>query len=489
MRLQNAHEQDEMARAAEQLTAMQNKFNLGVPGFQPPRPVPPPPTAPMRSTQYFDISGEPATPPPPPLPRGMPEMVQQATAQAAASRAAAVDDVNQQIATAVDNATREGRGLEQVASQVAVSRPTSHTLRVLTDALETESRARSQLSWQVQGLQAALEYMRNLHQAGPHVGGRGLSADEVEAMLRSLSQDSVRQIVAFLKEAANSRRDADERVSAEVRAQMRVVLGSITRNMKMLENRANTPDLRQFAQQMVFESHGIDYESLMRKHLARVNTKALDQYPDVGMPRIEEVVEAPSGSGSKVIKKALKDSKKKAPKAIKDSEMTDAPPPDVPMPPPPRASRATKTVVVPHDKRPLALEGPPAKKRDTRAIPPLLPSKQPGKKAVPAIMDRPAPRPTAPLAIADKRPQLAIEPAPKKRQRKPPVLPQSVLDRLSITPVGQQLLERMGPPSVPVSIPYADRMIRAAFDIKQRARAKPYAAPKRRPVGPAVAVD
>ena len=69
------------------------------------------------------------------------------------------------------------------------------------------------------------------------------------------------------------------------------------------------------------------------------------------------------------------------------------------------------------------------------------------------------------------------------------MLSQSVLDRLSITPVGQQLLERMGPPSVPVSIPYADRMIRAAFDIKQRARAKPYAAPKRRPVGPVVAVD
>ena len=61
MRLTAAHEQDEVARAAEQLAALQSKMNFGVPGFQPPRPAPPrgpsppappaPPAPPMRSTQ------------------------------------------------------------------------------------------------------------------------------------------------------------------------------------------------------------------------------------------------------------------------------------------------------------------------------------------------------------------------------------------------------------------------------------------------------
>jgi hypothetical protein len=112
-----------------------------------------------------------------------------------------------------------------------------------------------------------------------------------------------------------------------------------------------------------------------------------------------------------------------------------------------------------------------------------MPPSRTGTRVIPAIMDRPA----APPAIADKRPPLAIEPASKKRQRRPPVLSQSVLDRLSITPVGQQVLARMGPPSVPVPIPDAERMIRAAFAPKRRA--KPYAAPKRRPVGPPLVVD
>ena len=138
--------------------------------------------------------------------------------------------------------------------------------------------------------------------------------------------------------------------------------------------------------------------------------------------------------------------------------------------------------MVPHDKRPLALEGPPANRRDTRNVPPLMLPSRTGTNVIPAITDRPA----APLAIADKRP-LAVEPAPKKRQRRPPVLSQSVLDRLSITPAGQQVLARMGPPSVPVPVPDAERMIRAAFAPKRRA--KPYAAPKRRPVGPPLVVD
>ena len=113
MRLTYAHEQDETARAAEQLAALNDKMHFGVPGFQPPQPTmpPAPPTPPApRRTQYFDISGGPATvdvPPAAPLPSGMPAMLQQARQQAAASSAAAVDDANQQIATAVGK--RRGR--------------------------------------------------------------------------------------------------------------------------------------------------------------------------------------------------------------------------------------------------------------------------------------------------------------------------------------------------------------------------------------------
>ena len=158
----------------------------------------------------------------------------------------------------------------------------------------------------MQGLQAALEYLRTLHQAGPHQGGRGLSTEEVEHILMSLSQEAVRRIVEFMREAANTRRDADERVNAEVRAQMRVVLGSITRNLHMIENRANSASVRQYAHQLVSEAQGVDYHALIQRNLARVDQRALDQYPDVGMPQIEEVVNSPRVAGGRVVKKALK---------------------------------------------------------------------------------------------------------------------------------------------------------------------------------------
>ena len=113
-----------------------------------------------------------------------------------------------------------------------------------------------------------------------------------------------------------------------------------------------------------------------------------------------------------------------------------------------RKSRATREVAVPHDKRPLAIEDAPAKKRQASDA----------------------------LAV------------PKARQRRPPVLPQSVLDRLSITPVGQQILSRMSGPSVP--IPTAERVIRAAFTgPTPKSSATPYAAPKRRGRGPPLVVD
>ena len=87
------------------------------------------------------------------------------------------------------------------------------------------------------------------------------------------------------------------------------------------------------------------------------------------------------------------------------------------------------------------------------------------------------------LAIEDapKRPQFTVdfEPEkPRKKQRRPPVLSQSVLDRLTITPLGQRLIERMSVPSMPVSVPAAERMIRAAFVAPtSKRRAAPYAAP------------
>jgi hypothetical protein len=146
MRLTHAHEQNEVARGAEQLAALTDKMQFGVPGFQPPRPTlssttqTTGPGGRSRGTQYFDISNQdPPTdvdmPPPAPLPSGMPAMLQQVRQQAAASSAAAVDSTNQQIATAVGKAAREGRGIEQVAAQIPVSEPTAHTLRLLTDAL------------------------------------------------------------------------------------------------------------------------------------------------------------------------------------------------------------------------------------------------------------------------------------------------------------------------------------------------------------------
>ena len=156
---------------------------------------------------------------------------------------------------------------------------------------------------------------------------------------------------------------------------------------------------------------------LLRQHLSRVDQRAIDQFPDVGMPTIEDVDEPGKGAGGpgKVIKRALKDkSKGRGVTAIKDKEDKEAskpvpvlqlpsrtgmpiirpragtpadPPrasptpvlqlpsrtgipilrrPDVPMVDPPRVSRATREVVVSHDKRPLAIEDAPAKRRNTR---------------------------------------------------------------------------------------------------------------------------
>ena len=89
---------------------------------------------------------------------------------------------------------REGRGIEQVAAQIPVAAPNAHTLRVLTDALERESQARGQLAWQVQGLTAALDYLRSVHQAGHHPGTRGMTAEDDTRLLGALNEESVRRI-------------------------------------------------------------------------------------------------------------------------------------------------------------------------------------------------------------------------------------------------------------------------------------------------------
>ena len=181
-------------------------MNFGVPGFQPPVPVPPPGPAPPlpgpppgpapgptrrirhrgTQTQYFDISNQdPPTdtemgPGGHPLPAGMSGMLQQVRQQAAASSAAAADRANEQVGNVARQAVQQGQGIEKVAAQVHSmgKPPDAGTIRVLADALERESQARAQLAWQVQGLNAALEDLRDLHQAGPPHGTHGLSPED-----------------------------------------------------------------------------------------------------------------------------------------------------------------------------------------------------------------------------------------------------------------------------------------------------------------------
>jgi hypothetical protein len=125
-------------------------------------------------------------------------------------------------------------------------------------------------------------------------------------------------------------------------------------------------------------------------------------------PSIEEVTDQPSrGSGIRgVAKKALKGSKRKGGvKALKDREMADVatastdPTPVMVRPSQTnirisrfRPSRVTKEVVVPHDKRPLAIEGPPAKRQDTRDVPVL---RIPSRTALPIFKPKPTVSSTA----------------------------------------------------------------------------------------------
>ena len=163
-------------------------------------------------------------------------MLQRVEQQAAASSAAAADNGNEQISNAARQAVQEGQGIEQVAAQIQPTEkePAANTIRVLTDALEQESQARGQLAWQVQGLNAALEYLRNLHQVGPHYGTHGLSAEDAARLLGAVSDEAVRRIVEFLKQAgATSSRQTGEWVDPTVRAQMWNALQSIKGNLEV----------------------------------------------------------------------------------------------------------------------------------------------------------------------------------------------------------------------------------------------------------------
>jgi len=260
----------------------------------------------------------------------MPATLQRVEQQAAASSAAAADNASRQIANAVGQATREGRGIEQVAAQIPTAEPTAKTLRVLTDALEEESQARGQLAWQVQGLTAALEYLRSVHQAGHHPGAPGMTLGDAARLLGALNEEAVRRIVEFLREAANTRRQADDRVDPGVSAQMWTVLQSIQGNLQRIETSSNSASIRQYVHQMLAEARNVDYQALLRKHLSHIGQRPLDQYPDPGMPVIEEqgqgsILDAPGkgvGAVGKVIKHSLKDKPKGKgveTKAVKDA--------------------------------------------------------------------------------------------------------------------------------------------------------------------------
>ena len=176
-------------------------------------------------------------------------MLQRVEQQAAASSAAAADSVNQQISNAARQAVQEGQGIEQVAAHIQPvdKAPSANTIRVLTDALERESQARGQLAWQAQGLTAALEYLRSVHQAGHHQGTSGMSPEDAARLLGALNEETVRRIVEFLREAVNSRRQAGDWVGPTVRAQMWTVLQSIRGNLERIETDTNSSRVRESA--------------------------------------------------------------------------------------------------------------------------------------------------------------------------------------------------------------------------------------------------
>ena len=140
-----------------------------------------------------------------------------------------------------------------------------------------------------------------------------MSPEDAARLLGALNEETIRRIVECLREAANSRRQADDWVDPTVRAQMWTVLLSIKGNLERIETDTNSSRVREYARNMMAEAQNVDYQALFRKYLSRINQKSLDQHPDPGVPIIEEVPDSPRkilnkpGKGVGAVGKVIKD--------------------------------------------------------------------------------------------------------------------------------------------------------------------------------------
>jgi len=254
MKLSYNHNEDEIARRTEELESLKSMHGFGVPGFVPPvrartsEPIKPPRRAAKKRPEVFNIGdqdpptdvepGQNSLPMPKgkpealfpgqssaPLPKGMLEMVQQVKEDADRTKAAKEDAANMQLQIMTDRARQDGQGVEKAAAQLIATGgvPTSDTLRVLSDALERESRERSHMTWQTQGLAPALSYLQHL---GPNYGN-GNSPENAQNIGSAVTDEVMRRIVEFLRRSSTaSARETGEFVDARVRASMFNVLQS-----------------------------------------------------------------------------------------------------------------------------------------------------------------------------------------------------------------------------------------------------------------------
>ena len=146
------------------------------------------------------------------------------------------------------------------------------------------------MAWQVQGLTAALEYLHRKHQADPNYGTHGFSEADMMNIAGVMTDEVVRRIVEFLRRSSTtSTRQTGQHVDPNVQAQQFNVLQPIENNLQQIEARATSSAFRGRAQSLIAEAMNVDHMDLHRRQSGRT----MDQYPDPGMPHIEEVFDVP----------------------------------------------------------------------------------------------------------------------------------------------------------------------------------------------------